>query len=378
MNRNSILAATLGLISLSLASCGNGVKADPKAEAPPNTAIEQEQDVNVVKVDNPEKFPLVVAQSHSSAPELNVTGVVSADVSRSVPVISLASGRVVDIRARLGDEVKKGQLLMRVQSADISGAFSDYRKAMADEVLAHAQFDRAQLLYDKGAVAKKDLEVAQDTLDKAKVDVETAAEHLRVLGVDSNHPSAIVDIFAPVSGVIIEQNVTAASGVKTLDNSPNLFTIADLTGIWIICDVYENDLANIRLGEFADVRLNAYPGRVFQGRISNIGPILDPSIRTAKVRLEMHNPGLMRIGMFVTATFRGMKKEVRAAVPASAVLHLHDRDWVYVPATAQKFQRVGVVGGVMLPGNMQEITSGVQPGQQVVANALVLQNTVEQ
>jgi len=379
MNRNTFLAATVCLLVAALsAGCGNGVKADPKAEAPPPTAIEQEQDVSVVRVEHPERYPLVAAQPHNSAPELNVTGVVSADVSRSVPVISLASGRVVDIRARLGDEVKKGQLLMRVQSADISGAFSDYRKALADEVLAGAQFDRAQLLYDKGAVAKKDLEVAQDTLDKAKVDVQTAAEHLRVLGVDSNHPSAIVDIFAPVSGVIIEQNVTAAAGVKTLDNSPNLFTIADLTEIWIICDVYENDLANVRLGEFADVRLNAYPGRVFQGRISNIGPILDPNIRTAKVRLEMHNPGLMRIGMFVSATFHGLTKEKRAAVPASAVLHLHDRDWVYVPAGAQKFQRVGVVGGVMLPGNMQEIVSGIQPGQQVVANALVLQNTVEQ
>jgi cobalt-zinc-cadmium efflux system membrane fusion protein len=378
MNRNAFLAATLCLVPLFLAGCGNGVKADPKAEAPPPTTIEQEQDVSVVKVEHPDRFPLVAAQPHNTAPELNVTGVVSADVSRSVPVISLASGRVVDIRARLGDEVQKGQLLMRVQSADISGAFSDYQKAVADEVLARAQFDRSQLLYDKGAVAKKDLEVAQDTLDKAKVDVQTAAEHLRVLGVDRNHPSAIVDIFAPVSGVIIEQNVTAAAGVKTLDNSPNLFTIADLTEIWVICDVYENDLANVRMGEFADVRLNAYPGRVSQGRISNIGPILDPSIRTAKVRLEMHNPGLMRIGMFVTATFRGMKKEMRAAVPASAVLHLHDRDWVYVPAGGQKFQRVAVVGGVMLPSNMQEIVSGIQPGQQVVANALVLQNTVEQ
>jgi cobalt-zinc-cadmium efflux system membrane fusion protein len=380
MNCNTYLFAALPVaLALLLAGCGDSrVKADPKAEAPPPTVIEQEQDVNVVKVDHPEQFPLVTALSHSAAPELRVTGVVSADVSRSVPVISLASGRVVEIRARLGDEVKKGQLLMRVQSADISGAFSDYRKAVTDEVLARAQFDRSQLLYDKGAIAKKDLEIAQDTLDKARVDVETAAERLRVLGVDRNHPSAIVDIFAPASGVIIEQNVTAAAGVKTLDNSPNLFTIADLSQVWIVCDVYENDLPNVRLGEYAEVRLNAYPGRQFQGRVSNIGPVLDPNIRTAKVRLEMHNPGLMRVGMFVTAIFRGLNKDRRAAVPATAVLHLHDRDWVYVPAGDKKFQRVGVVAGIMLPGNMQEIVSGIQPGQQVVGNALVLQNTVEQ
>ena len=189
MNRHTFLAATLWLFAaVFITGCGRGVQADPKAEAPPATTIEQEQDVNLVRVDNPEKFPLAAALPHSTAPELNVTGVVSADVSRSVPVISLASGRVVDIRARLGDEVKKGQLLMRVQSADISGAFSDYRKALADEVLARAQFERAQLLYDKGAVAKKDLEVAQDALDKAKVDVETASEHLRVLGVDGAPP----------------------------------------------------------------------------------------------------------------------------------------------------------------------------------------------
>ncbi|HEY6974386.1 MAG TPA: efflux RND transporter periplasmic adaptor subunit, partial [Nitrospiraceae bacterium] len=123
---------------------------------------------------------------------------------------------------------------------------------------------------------------------------------------------------------------------------------------------------------------NAYPGRVFQARISNIGPVLDPNIRTAKVRLELQNPGLMRIGMFVTATFHGQSQEVRAAVPADAVLHLHDRDWVYVPAGEGKFRRVEVAAGTMLPQHMQEIVSGIRPGQQVVSNALVLQNTVEQ
>src|SRR5262249_25950978 len=157
---------------------------------------------------------------------------------------------------------------------------------------------------------------------------ETTKERLKILGVDNvDHPSGIVDITAAASGVIVEQNVTAASGVKSLDNSPNLFTIADISHIWIICDVYENDLPNVRLGEYADIRLNAYPGKVFRGRISNIGAVLDPNIRTAKVRLEVENPGIMRIGMFVTATFHGVSPEGHAAVPATAVLHLHDRDW---------------------------------------------------
>ena len=340
--------------------------------------IEHEENAGIFKVEDPGKYPLVAATERDAAQELNVTGSVNPDVSRTVPVISLASGRVMEIHARLGDSVTKGQLLMRVQSSDISQAFSDYRQAQADEVLAKSQYDRAKLLYDKGAIAQKDLEVALNADTKAKVTVETALEHLRVLGADMDKPSALVDIFAPVSGVITEQNVTAAAGVKTLDNSPNLFTIADLSDVWIVCDVYENDMRYVWLGEFADIHLNAYPNLVLKGRIDNIGPILDPNIRTAKVRLEVHNPGMLRLGMFVQATFYGSQREVHAVVPAAAVLHLHDRDWVYAPLDGGRYKRIEVTGGQMLPGTMQEILAGLKPGQKVVVNALELQNTVEQ
>jgi cobalt-zinc-cadmium efflux system membrane fusion protein len=360
-----------------LAACEKKDPPDPKAEAPPAAPIEKETDSSMVKVDHPEQFPLAAAVKRAAASELSVTGVVQPDVSRTVPVVSLASGRVVEINARLGDEVKKGQLLMKVQSADISSAFSDYRKAVVVEQLARTQLERAKLLLDKGAIARKDVETAQSAEDSAQVDIDNTKERLKVLGSDVNHPSAIVDILAPISGVIVEQNVTAASGVKTLDNSPNLFTIADLSSVWIVCDVYENDLASVHIGEYVDVRLNAYPGRLFKARVSNISPVLDPTIRSAKVRLELANPGVMRVGMFVTATFHGQTAETRAVVPASAILHLHDRDWVYVPDNG-RFRRVEVTAGKMLPENMQEIVAGIRPGTQVVSNALVLQNAAEQ
>jgi cobalt-zinc-cadmium efflux system membrane fusion protein len=258
----------------------------------------------------------------------------------------------------------------------MSAAFSDYRKALADEQLARTQLERSKLLYDKGAISLNDLQVAQDSAEKAKVDVENTSERLRVLGGNLDHPAAVVDIRAPASGVITDQQVTNAGGVAGL-SSPNPFTISDLSNVWILCDVYENDLGNVHVGEMAEIRLTAYPDKVFSGRISNVGPVLDPALRTAKVRIEVHNPGLMRIGMFVTATFHGLKKERRAAVPASAILHLHDRDWLYVPAGDKKFRRVEVVAGRILPDKTQEVISSISPGQQVVANALVLQNTVE-
>jgi cobalt-zinc-cadmium efflux system membrane fusion protein len=370
------LALSLAALLL-LAGCSGDASKNAAAEAPPPAQVEHEGDASLVQVDHAAQFPLATAIEYKAAPQLTATGVVTPDISRTVPVISIASGRVVEIRARLGDTVKKGQLLLRVQSADISGAYSDYRKAVADELLANTQFERAKGLYDHGAISLNDFQVAEDTENKAKVDVETTAEHLRVLGAPLDHPSGIVDIVAPVAGVITDQQVTNAAGVQGL-SSTNPFTISDLTSVWILCDVYENDLSDVRLGDSADVRLNAYPDQVVSGRISNIGAVLDPNIRTAKVRIEVKNPGLMRPGMFVTATFRGQKKASHAAVPASAILHLHDRDWVYFPFATNKFKRVPVVAGAMLPNNMQEVTSGIKPGDQVVSNALELQNSSEQ
>jgi len=363
-------------MSLLLLGCNAG-KADAKAEAPPAATVEPDLDANNFKVEHPEQFPLVTAVEHKAVPALNVTGVVQPDIARAVPVISLASGRVVEIKARLGDVVKKGQLLLRVRSNDVSGAYQMYLKSVNDERLARQQLERAQILYDKGAIAKSALEQAEDTEQDAKVDLDTATEQLRLLGVDKDHPTGIVDIFAPISGVITDQQVTNAAGVQGL-GSPNPFTISDLSYVWILCDVYENDLDAVHVGEYADIRLNAYPNRIFKGRIDNILPILDPNIRTAKVRLEVANPGMMRVGMFVTATFYGKQPETRAAVPATAILHLHDREWVYTPVSTGHFKRLEVVTGNMLPGNLQEIVSGIKPGDQVVSNALVLQNTVEQ
>ncbi len=374
---NRLLSTALCLLLTFLIVACNESKADPKAEAPPPANVQPDLDANNFKVDHPELFPLATAVEYKAAPALNVTGVVQPDITRAVPVISLAAGRVVEIKAKLGDVVKKGQLLLRVQSNDVSGAYQTYVKAQNDERLARLQLERAQVLYEKGAIAKGALEAAEGTEGDAKADLTAATEQLRLLGIDKDHPSGIVDIVAPTSGVITDQQVTSASGVQGL-SGPNPFTISDLSYVWIICDVYENDLDAVHVDETADIRLNAYPNRVLKGRIENILPILDPNIRTAKVRIEVPNPGIMRVGMFVTATFYGKRPETYAAVPATAILHLHDREWVYAPIGGGHFKRSEIVTGNMIPGNLQEVVSGLKPGDQVVSNALVLQNTVEQ
>lgn len=372
MNGASLLLATLGLAgTVFLAGCQSSAKMDPNAGAPPSAKVEEVPDLNLVKIDHPERFSLVAAGQYEDHPQVQATGSVNPDVERSIPVISLAAGRVVGIYAKLGDDVRKGQLLLKVFSNDVSNAFQTLNQAKADEALANRQFERAQLLYAHGAISLNDLQVAEDIDAKAKATLNAAIQQIRILGGDPAHEDAVVSIYAPASGTIVDQNVVQSASVHTPDNQPNLFTIADLSRVWVICDVYENDLPAVRLGDSADVRLNAYPDQTFRGRISNIGKVLDPNIRTAKVRIELANPGLMRAGMFVTATFYGQHGRVYPIVPSGAVLHLHDRDWVFVPAGNDAFRRTEVTGGKILDGR-QELMAGISPGQQVVNDALAL------
>jgi cobalt-zinc-cadmium efflux system membrane fusion protein len=374
-------AASL-LVSVCFAIALSGCKGKEEGNgAPPTAQVIRVADMNLVTIDAKDaaKFPLTAATQIESASELTATGSVLPDINREVPVISLANGRVVDIKTRLDDNVKKGQLLLKVQSPDITNAFDTYLKADNDEQLAHKAFARADDLFKHGAIAQAQLEQAEDTARNAKADLTAAEEQLATLGVDKNHPSSIVNVYAPISGVVVAQNVTNASAAGvSLSGSATAFTIADLSTVWIVCDVFENDISKLQIGQEAKIKFNAFPDRPLTGRISDIGPILDPTLRTAKVRIEVANPGFLKLGMFATATFTSKSREAHAVLPAEAVLHLHDRDWVFLPAGGNQFKRAEVRAGRMIDGNRQEILSGIQPGQQVVGSALLLETAGNQ
>ncbi len=375
LNRRRPIPLMLGAMVISifcLASCNRQTSADAGGgQGSGEVKVEEIHGDGALQVEHPEQFLLATVEQRPMVDELQVTGVVAPDVNRSVPVLSLAGGRAVDIRAKLGDEVTKGQVLLVIESPDVSQAFADYEKFQADEGFAQQQLTRAQDLYAKGAMARQDLEATENAEHKAQVDVHTAKQHIAVLGADLSNPSPLVSIRAPISGSIVEQNVTSGTGVRSMDNSPNLFTIANLSEVWVLCDVYENDLHRVRIGDPAQVRLNAYPDRVFVGRVGNISNVLDPSIHTAKVRLELTNSGgLMRAGMFATATFRSRTEQMRPMVPTTAILRLHDKDWVFVPLGGNRFRRLEVQSGPVSSGGYQVILSGLAASGKVVANAL--------
>ncbi len=362
------LSAVVALGALS--ACSRG-EAGLKSNEAPATMVEAAPDLNVITVDHPERFALATASLRRESEQLTANGVVAPDVSRNVPVNVLSSGRVVELRVRLGDTVQQGQLLLTMTSPDLSQAIADYRKFQTGEALARSQLDRVQLLLSHGAVAQKEVEIAQDTYNKARVDTQTAAERIRLLGGDLDRLSSSIDVRAPVAGTIVEQNVTAAAGVKSLDNSPNLFTIADLSRVWVVADVYENNLAQVHTGDHARIELNAYPGRLFEGQIANISALLDPNTRAAKVRIELANEnGWMRPNMFATVHFVSQGALSRTVVPSGAVLRLQDRDWVFVKLNDRQFRRTEVQAGPANGDGTGQILSGLRAGAQVVANAL--------
>ena len=345
-------------------SCSN----DTKAAA---TRTEVTLEAGVYDVDRPDLFKLAEVESRNLPDVLRANGSVTPDVSRTIRVTSLGSGRVVDLRARLGDRVNRGQILLRISSSDLATAMADYQKAQADEILSRKALERAQLLSSRGALAEKDLQLAQDTEDKAKIDLQTAEQRVHILGGDPAQAGPLIELRAPVSGTIVEQNVSGFEGVKSLDNTPNLFTIADLSMVWILCDVYENDLGIVGIGDAAEIRLNAYPDHVFRGVVQDISRVLDPNTRSAKVRVVLRNPdGSLRPGMFAVATFRSRRSRPRLVVPGTAILRLQDRDWIFRKEGDQRFRRVEVHALGEAGGGMVQVQDGLKPGDQIIATAL--------
>src|SRR5580692_12404181 len=232
---NKLAVATLCLLlSLFLANCGNKVDAQDKsasATGPTAVNVQPDLDANNFQVDHPDQFPLATAGQHDAAPELNVTGVVNPDVSRQIPVPSLATGRIVEIDARLGDEVKKGQLLFKVRSNDVATAFSNYRQSVKNEELTKIQLDRANVLFEHGAIPKSAQEIAQNAEDDNIIVLQTAREALGLLGVDPDHPTGIVSVFAPVAGTITDQEITNQAAVQSY-STPTPFTVSDLSHVW--------------------------------------------------------------------------------------------------------------------------------------------------
>jgi cobalt-zinc-cadmium efflux system membrane fusion protein len=301
-----------------------------------------------------------------------LTGAVAYNNFKTTPVITQVSGPVSRVTVVPGQRVKQGQPMLYVASPDYSQLRSNYLKAKDAYMLADKGFARAKDLYQHHAIAEQNLEQAESAEVQAGGDMASAAAALKVMGITDPDalvkapPSFEVPVLAPISGEVVEQLVSAGQFIQP--GTTQCFTISDVSTVWVLVNIYQNDLPYVKVGDQVTIQTDAYPDE-FHGRISYIAAALDPSTRTLQARIETANPGeKLKKDVYVTATVNAGTIKDAISLPDSAVLRdSENQPFVYAEVASNQFGRRGVTLGENFNGQTQ-ITSGVKPGDQIVGN----------
>lgn len=303
---------------------------------------------------------------------LRLTGTVAYNAFRTTPVITQVSGPVSRVVVVPGQHVKQGEPMLYVASPDYSQLRSNYLKARDAYALAQKADARAKDLYQHHAIAEQALEQAESAEVQAGGDLVSARAALKVLGITDPDalvqapPTFEVPVKAPIGGQVVEQDV--AVGQLIQPGSTQCFMLSDTSNVWVLVNVYQNDLPYVRVGDAVSIQTDAYP-QVFQGRISYVAASLDPATRTLQARIETANPGeKLKKDMYVTATVNAGKISKAIVLPDAAVLRdTENQPFVYLGTSQNQFGRRAVTVGESVNGQT-EITSGLKPGDHVIGN----------
>jgi membrane fusion protein, heavy metal efflux system len=324
---------------------------------------EQMSHVQVVTVE-PSNLPRV----------LRLTGAVSYNAFLTTPVITQVGGPVSRLLAVPGQRVKKGQSLLEVSSPDYSLLFASYLKARDTFRVADKNYDRAKDLYEHHAIAERDLLSAESDRIQAQADLNASLLGLKILGIPKpedleKSPTAEIPLYAPIGGEIVERDV--APGQLLQAGVTQAFIISDMSSVWVLANIYQSDLADVKVGDEVTVQTDSYPD-AFHGKISFISPALDPNTRTLQARIVVDNPGeKLKNNMYVTATVNAGSTRNAIAVPDASVLRDDENQpFVYVATGSNQFGRRPVEIGPSAGGKTQ-ITRGLAPGDKVVGNGAV-------
>ena len=321
------------------------------------------------KQDNPLQVATVSVQTVQN--EVAVPAKVQADPDRVVHVYPPVSGRLVSLKIRPGDAVRQGQVIAILQSSDAAGARSDYQKAKIEAARSSQAEKRAALLLQHEVVSQKDYEDAKAQAETAQTDLARAEQRLRMLGLSSTGNSDEVAVKAPRSGIVLEIGAATGELSKSLDNASSIATIADLSSVWVVGDLYEKDLSPARRGSPAKITLAALPDKSWSGTISNISDVLDPNTRTLKARVVLPNPQhMLKPEMFATMHLVGHKQELMT-VPTTAVLHEGSDTFVMVKKSDGTYEKRNVTIA-NTTSDKTEIASGLRPGEMIVISGAEL------
>jgi cobalt-zinc-cadmium efflux system membrane fusion protein len=355
--RGSLARVALALVA---AGCSGGATARP-------ASVQGAADVQGI-VTAPAR--LVVLPEY-----LAIAARVAADPTRVVRVYAPVTGRLVSVAVRPDDRVEQDQVLAILKSSDVAAGRAAFRQAQADAQLKRQALERSHLLYDNHVIALKDYEQSQADAQMAHAALESARARLALLDVDTAGVSDSLVIRAPRAGVVIDLNAAAGELSKSPDASSPLCTIADLTSVWVLGDVYEKDVALVTVGDLAEVSVGAYPGTTWRGRVTGISGALDTATRTLKVRVVLANPGL-RLKPDMFATIRVVRRVQRAVViPKAAVVREGAASYVFVQGAPGHFVRRAVTLDGDADSGHVAVTSGLTAGEIVVAEGADLLRT---
>lgn len=302
---------------------------------------------------------------------LDLPAHIEPDPTTVVHVFAPAGGRIVEMKVRPWDRVEKGQTLATLESSDLARAVADYHKALADNQLKQKELARSQDLFDHHAISERENQQAQADAEQAKAEVEAAREQVQVFGMDPDQASTQLLVKAPRSGVVLDVGAATGEFSQALAAPAPLCTVADITTVWAVGDIYEKDLTAAKTGEEAQVTLNAYPGQRWTGRVSVVSDAVDPATRTLHVRVILPNEdGQIKPGLF--GAIRLLRSSAQGIlVPSSAVIREGDSAYIFVSRGNGRFVRSDVKLGRAVDGTL-EIVSGLNAGDTIVSDGALL------
>lgn len=302
----------------------------------------------------------------SALSQINLTGSIAPDENKMVKIYPMVSGVAEDVHVQLGDVVSKGQTLAIMRSAEMAGFTKDYVSAEADLRSAKRAFESAQDLYKSGLASQKDFEQAQGDYQKAQAESKRAGA---VVGINKSNANGYL-VRSPISGFVIEKNLADNTQVRA-DNSQNLFTIADLSDVFVLINIYESDISNVQTGDPVKITTLSYPDKVFSGKIDKIYDIIDPDNKVVKARVKIENPGnKLKPGMFANVTIKAKSGENLPVIDTRALIFDNDKNYVIV-VDGKAHARIQQVDIAKRVENRAYIRSGLKPGDRIVASRQV-------
>ncbi len=361
MTSSEIVMRHIGCAVVFLAACGlsscNRHGQNPSANV-----------ANPHQAQTPVQF---VAASEQAIEETLALGAkVQPDPTKVFRIFAPASGRIVDLHVKPGDPVTRGEALATIDSSEAGSARSDFAKAKIEAERASRAADREKILFEHGAAAEKDYIDARAVSDSAAAELARAQQRLQMLGIGTASGSDRLSLLSPARGIVLTVSAAAGEYSKSLDSADPLITIADLSTVWVIGDVYEKDISKVQPGRQVTITLDAYPSQQWTGRIDSLSGTLDPTTRTLKVRVALQNKAeKLKPEMFANIHV-DVGKHNKIVVPSSAIIHEGQTTTVLVENNGKPEQR-NVTTGQAVDGHV-EITAGLQTGERIAVDGAEL------